>query len=302
MAWPTGSINTTNADQDTDSPLQFRSDVLALIQAVNTIIASRGGISGIADLDANGLVPVQRLPAGSPNGVASLDANALVPASQIPGGIDAATLGGHPASYFSPASSQPALNDLTDVVAAAAILHDTLLFDGTNWIKATLVPVSAQVFDTVGSATWTRPAGVTHAVVTVVGGGGGGGPGGSISANGNYGTTTTYLRGSRGGHGGVGTKIIDVAGIPSVPVTVGGGGAGGSAGGTSSFGTFLSSTGGAGGANLEGNPGTVSGSSPYGGPAPNIFPAGSGGRGGYGGSVYSGYNGMVCVLSFGGYS
>lgn len=89
------------------------------------------------------------------------------------------------------------------------------------------------------STTWTVPAGITKARVTVIGGGGGGG--------------------DNTGNGGCGGAAVAVlTGLSgSVSVTIGGGGAGsntgnGSAGGTTSFGSFLSATGGAGGLSATG--------------------------------------------------
>lgn len=94
-----------------------------------------------------------------------------------------------------------------------------------------------------GVFTWTVPAGVRKAWVTVIGGGGGGGR-----------SSTEGLGSGGGGGGGLAQKLVDLSGITSVTVTVGEGGAGatvagglGATGGTSSFGTMLSATGGTGG-------------------------------------------------------
>lgn len=91
------------------------------------------------------------------------------------------------------------------------------------------------------SGTWTVPAGVTRARVTVIGGGGGAG------------NTST---GSDGGFGGLAVAIV--SGLSgSYTVTVGNGGAGngatGLSGSSSSFGSLVSATGGAGANN--GTPG-----------------------------------------------
>lgn len=95
------------------------------------------------------------------------------------------------------------------------------------------------------SGTWTKPAGVNTAYVTVVGGGGGGG------GRGHY---NNAVSGTGGNAGGVAFKVVDVSNVNTVAVTVGGGGAGGGnnhavggTGGTSSFGSYVSATGGSGG-------------------------------------------------------
>ena len=100
------------------------------------------------------------------------------------------------------------------------------------------------VYDTVGTFTWVRPAGVSWVEVTMVGGGGGGQGG-------------TAIAGGAGGSSGLIRKMMmPVTG--NTQVTIGAGGAGGAgggaisggvggAGGTTSFGTFLSAIGGSGG-------------------------------------------------------
>ena len=117
------------------------------------------------------------------------------------------------------------------------------------------------------SGTWTKPAGITHIIVEVVGGGGAGGGslgGGSVASAGG------------GGGGGYSTKFIDVSAISSETVTIGASGTLGAAGNNpggdgvdTTFGTHC--TGGGGGGGLG------SASSAY-----------SGGRGGAGGAGSSG--------------
>jgi hypothetical protein len=57
MAWPAGGIATTNLDADSDSPQAARPQLLAAVQAVNDIAASRGVANGIPSTGADGLVP-----------------------------------------------------------------------------------------------------------------------------------------------------------------------------------------------------------------------------------------------------
>ena len=100
-------------------------------------------------------------------------------------------------------------------------------------------------------ATWTKPAGLSHVIVEVIGGGGGGG---GVAATG----ASQGAAGSGGGGGGYARALIAAASLGSTEtVTIGSGGAGGaaganngSAGGDSYFrsGTPLArATGGAGG-------------------------------------------------------
>jgi len=111
---------------------------------------------------------------------------------------------------------------------------------------------SVQVFNTSGTHTYTKPAGIRTVRVTVTGAGGGGG---------GYGAANDY--GAGGGAGGTSIKIIDVSSISTVTVNVGAGGAGGSGnangsgGGGSSFGSHA--TGNSGGGGQNGNAGHVAG-------------------------------------------
>ncbi len=82
--------------------------------------------------------------------------------------------------------------------------------------------IGMQVFSTVGTSSFTIPAGVTKIIVEVWGGGGDGGSGG----------------GGGGGGGGYGKDIFNVIPGTIYNVTVGG------ASGTSSFGALISATGG----------------------------------------------------------
>lgn len=112
---------------------------------------------------------------------------------------------------------------------------------GTITIAATggsATPTDIQVFTTVGTATWTKPAGAKMVHVSVMSGGGGGGGGAKVAS----GTSCS------GGGGGAGSGCVDLflraADLPSsVTVTVGSGGTAGA--GASSIGAGV--TGGAGG-------------------------------------------------------
>lgn len=67
MAWPSSSIPTTNLDSSSDSPASARADLLAAVQAVNDIVASRNSASGIPSLGTNSQVPTAQggMPTGS---------------------------------------------------------------------------------------------------------------------------------------------------------------------------------------------------------------------------------------------
>lgn len=109
-----------------------------------------------------------------------------------------------------------------------------------------------QQFTTVGSSTWTKPAGAKVVEAILIGGGGGGG-------SGRKGLTSTARSGGNGGGGGAYSVALfnatDLA--ATVTVTVGAGGTGGAAqttgttngnagtrGGASSFGAYLYAVGG----------------------------------------------------------
>jgi len=88
--------------------------------------------------------------------------------------------------------------------------------------------VDIQVFNTVGTATWTKPAGAKLVVFDVVAGGGGGGSGGKAAAG-------TAIYGGGGGGGGGYTSISYAASDladASYTITVAAGGTGGIFGGT----------------------------------------------------------------------
>lgn len=117
---------------------------------------------------------------------------------------------------------------------------------GTEWYELRGKGlVGVQGFGTPGANMWTRPEGVTHALVMVIGGGGGGG---GIASGANYRTSGS------GSCGGQAVGFYDVSDQSSVTVTIGAGGAGaaaglngGSAGGSSTFGSYCTGGGGNGG-------------------------------------------------------
>jgi hypothetical protein len=150
---------------------------------------------------------------------------------------------------------------------------NVLASNGTTWASTAPSGVpNVQVFTS--SGTFTVPAGITRAKVTVVGGGGSG------------------AAGAGGGGGGGGTAIEIVTGLTpagTVTVTVGG------VAGTSSFGAYCSATGGATVASIVGGAGGVGSGGDI-----NLSGSGGGGGGTTGGfSVYG--TGGSSSLGGGGY-
>ena len=110
--------------------------------------------------------------------------------------------------------------------------------------------VNQQVFTYTGSTqTYTPTAGLSYAIVEVLGGGGGGGGAAGTAS-------TTNAAGGGGGAGGYAKTVLSASTIgSSQTITIGGGGTGasagnnpGTAGGSSSFGSLCAASGGAGGA------------------------------------------------------
>ena len=155
--------------------------------------------------------------------------------------------------------------------------------DGSNLTGTSAGLQSMNVYTTPGTATWTKPSGITKVKVIVTGGGGG------CSA---VGGNRLDDIGAGGAAGGTAIKIIDVTSISSVTVTVGLGGTAtpynyneqvdtsfnGNEGQPSSFGSHCSATGGKAGRSYYTNNAGVTGHA--------IPGVGSGGdiniRGGYG--------------------
>lgn len=85
MTWPTEHISRANMDAGTKNPADAREDLLDLIDAVNSIMDSRGVANGIAALGANGLVS-----ALDPDAVLS----AILEVDGSDSSLDAATVAG----------------------------------------------------------------------------------------------------------------------------------------------------------------------------------------------------------------
>ena len=100
---------------------------------------------------------------------------------------------------------------ITDSAVSATRFHG----DGSNLTGMSAGLQSMNVFTTPGTATWTKPSGITKVKVYVTGGGGG------CSA---VGGNRLDDAGAGGAAGGTAIKIIDVSSISSVTVTVGMGG------------------------------------------------------------------------------
>lgn len=124
----------------------------------------------------------------------------------------------------------------------------TYQWDGQAWVSAGLLATAAmieRIYTSVGTATWTKPAGLAYAEVE------GTGPGGSGSAA-IATAASTYSLGAGGGAGAWGERLFSADELPaSVTITNGAPGAAssgpGNAGGTSSFGSLITLPGGSGG-------------------------------------------------------
>jgi hypothetical protein len=109
-----------------------------------------------------------------------------------------------------------------------------------SWQTISTTPPQLQSQTFGSSGTWTAPAGVTRAIVTLIGGGGG-----------NSGFTSCFS--ILGGVGGFLIAAVTVSPGTAYTVTIGAGGTGGAVtatggtGGTTSFGALASATGGGGG-------------------------------------------------------
>lgn len=179
-----------------------------------------------------------------------------------------------PASIVRPAGTPLLAGDLTN---GSTLL---LIYNGTQWVLAAAPQNGAPgkaVLQTVGTGSFTVPAGVTRLRVRLWGAGGGGG--GSRSAG---------SAGSAGASGGYCENEISVTPGQVIAYTIGAGGTGGAqsvpsngaVGGTTSFGSYMSSTGGGGGG--TGFDAVYSGAYALGGTTTGGALAIQGGLGGYG--------------------
>ena len=185
---------------------------------------------------------------------------------------------------------------ITDSAVSATRFHG----DGSNLRGMSAGLQSMNVFTTPGTATWTKPSGITKVKVIVTGGGGG-----CSAVGGNRADDV----GAGGAAGGTAIKIIDVSSISSVTVTVGMGGTATphnynndvssstspNDGQPSSFGSHCSATGGKAGRSYYTNNAGVVGQA-----VPGV---GSGGdiniQGGYGDLPMLNYNGAPDGMSAG---
>src|SRR5210317_601584 len=195
--------------------------------------------------------------------------------------------------------------EITAAAAIAALLpsqggnaNKALITTGTSLLWGNAISSTFTKYETTGTFTWTKPAGVTTVIVFCWGGGGGGGK-----------------HATQGGGGGAGASCVITALAAadlgsSETVTVGAGGAGktggngsGGNGGNSSFGSYVTGYGGLGGTG-NGSQTVSIGSTAYGigsttSFAPSdtidIFAGGDGGR-----SVDAGTSGQGKRAIFGG--
>jgi len=148
------------------------------------------------------------------------------------------------------------IDDLGDVDTTGVADGNALVYDsGTSkWIPEDRPKVylsNVEIFTS--SGTWTKPAGLHHVIVEVIGAGGGGGAA--------EGTSAQIASAGGGGGGGYSKKFIEADNLGSTEtVTVGTGGAGGttpsnngSNGNSSSFGAHCTATGGTGGTGQAAN-------------------------------------------------
>jgi hypothetical protein len=219
---------------------------------VNAIKDSRNAASGIAPLDANGLLPIANLPTVPTNkggtGQAGfsvgdiLVANSTTTLSKLSPGANGTVLksngpGALPSysNVSAPIASQAEAEAGTDNTKMMTPLRTKEAISALSISDLTMVTFTS-------SGVWIPPNTITKAFIFVEGGGGGSG--------------ACQYSNSKGGSGGSGASASAyITGLSGAyTVTIGEGGAGGtsitgqaSSGGTSSFGSLITCTGGTGG-------------------------------------------------------
>jgi alpha-D-ribose 1-methylphosphonate 5-triphosphate synthase subunit PhnG len=254
MAWPTVVVDTTHLDSATDSPGNARADIKQMADNVNAIKDSRNAASGIAPLDASGLLPTANLPTVPANkggtGQAGfvvgdiLVANSTTTLSKLSPGANGTVLksngpGALPSygAVSAPVASQAEAEAGTDNTKMMTPLRTK------EAISALSLPVGVNFLLYTASGSFTVPEGVDQIYVAVWGGGGG-----AIKRT----TSGNFAEGREGGYGSA--FITNLSEGSSIAITIGeGGGTLSSNNGTapagqaSSFGSFITATGGQGG-------------------------------------------------------
>jgi len=62
MAWPGGSVPTTNVDAGGDDPALARADIKTAFDKINLMIPARAAADGVCDLDSGAKIPDARFP------------------------------------------------------------------------------------------------------------------------------------------------------------------------------------------------------------------------------------------------
>lgn len=129
MAFPTGTtLNTTNLDSDSDDPSLARVDLLATVQAVQSIIDSANINNGVVVANASGKIAVSQLPTTiSPTTTLTLAPSTGIVAIQDVLRLTALTS----AEILALASAQQ--GDIAFSADGDSGNPAVCFFDGTNW-------------------------------------------------------------------------------------------------------------------------------------------------------------------------